>query len=137
VSVLSDADDLVLCFIDRWDSDAASWIAAFDAHFDERRIAEIVDRSDPTDFGNDLVVITCELGAALGHVMRTMQPRLFWRWDWPYWESALVDPETGALIPTFHWAIKKMSGYGWDDGLLPKIEACLRSQETRRSSRGG
>jgi len=35
-------------------------------------------------------------------------------------------PDPQSLIPVFHWAVKKMSGYGWDDGFVQKIDACLK-----------
>jgi hypothetical protein len=103
-----------------------NWIEAFDCHYDKQRISEVIKRSDPEDFSNDYVVLSCEFGSAIGHVMRSLQPRLVWRLDWPYWESALLDPKSGNLMPVFHWAIKKMSDYGWDDGFAPKINACLQ-----------
>lgn len=103
-----------------------SWVAGFDDHFDRARVAEVVARSDPKEFGCDYIVLCCEFGAVLSHVLRARQPRLIWRLDWPCWESMLVDPKTGALIPTFHWAVKKMSGYGVEDGFAEKVEHCLR-----------
>jgi len=102
------------------------WVHAFDEHYDRERVADVVARSAPEDFGCDYVVLCCEFGAVLGHVMRTMQPRLIWYLDWPYWESSLLDPKTGTVISVFHWAIKKMSDYGVEDGFVPKIEQCLR-----------
>lgn len=105
------------------------WVEAFDEHYDRERVAEVIARSDPEDFGCDYVVLCCEFGAVLGHVMRARQPRLIWYLDWPYWESMLLDSQTGTLIPVFHWAIKKMSDYGVEDGFAPKIEQCLRILE--------
>jgi hypothetical protein len=103
-----------------------SWITAFDGYYDPDRIEEVIARSDPADFSNDYIVLCCEFGAVLGHVMRCLQPRLVWYCEWPYWESALLDPPTGSLMPVFHWVVKKMSGYGWDDGFAEKVEACLQ-----------
>jgi hypothetical protein len=103
-----------------------NWIAAFDSYFTTDRIQEVVDRSEPSDFGNDYLVMCCEFGAGLGHVMRSLRPGLLWHLEWPYWESALLCPQSGNLIPVFHWAIKKMSAYGWDDGFAQKIQACLQ-----------
>jgi hypothetical protein len=82
-----------------------AWIAEFDSHYDMKHIQEVIDRADPSDMSNDYVVLCCEFGAAIGHVMRNLQPRLMWRAEWPYWESSLVDPKTGHLIAVFHWAI--------------------------------
>ena len=111
-----------------------SWIDAFDSHYDADRIQEIIERSDPSDFSNDYLVTCCEFGAVLAHVMCCLQPRLVWRLDWPYWESALLDPQTGNLIPVFHWAIKKMSGYGWDDEFAEKIGACIQMLDDERET---
>lgn len=105
------------------------WIEAFDRHWNRRRIKDIIRKSDAKDFGNDYVVLVCEFGAVLGHVMREKQPRLLWYVEWPYWESALVDPKNGFVIPVFHWAVKKMSGYGVDDGFAEKVGACLQLLE--------
>jgi len=102
------------------------WIDAFDRHYDRDRIHDVIGRSDPTNFGNDYVVLCCEFGAVLSHVLRVAQPRLVWRLDWPYWDSSLLDPKTGTAMPLFHWAIKKMSEYGVDDGFVAKTKASLR-----------
>lgn len=101
------------------------WIEAFDEYYDRKRIAEVIKRSDPKDFSNDYLILVCEFGAALGHVLCAKQPRLGWRYEWPYWESSLVDPRSGAVIPPFHWAVKKFSEYGVDDGFAAKIDLCL------------
>lgn len=102
-----------------------SWIGAFDAHYQEDQIARVIADSQPEDYANDYLVLCCEFGAALGHVLRQLESRLIWRYEWPYWESDLVDPTSGNVVPVFHWAIKKMSGYGWDDGFVEKIHLCL------------
>ncbi|MDF3059295.1 MAG: hypothetical protein K0R17_3510 [Rariglobus sp.] len=101
------------------------WIDAFDAYYDRKKVSEIIDKSDPTDFSNDYLILVCEFGAALGHVLQRMEPRLNWVYDWPYWESSLVDTQTGTIIPTFHWAVKKFSDYGIDDGFAAKLEMCV------------
>lgn len=112
------------------------WIDAFDGHYDRDEIAKVLARSDPADFSNDYLVICCELGAALGEILQSADRALLWHLDWPYWESALLDPKTGNLIPVFHWAVKKMSDYAVDDGLIGKIEACLKSlREDRKKSK--
>jgi len=102
------------------------WIDSFDRYYNKGKIAGVIKRSNPEDFSNDYVVLCCEFGAALGYVMLSMQSRLAWHLEWPYWESALLDPKTGTVIPVFHWAIKKMSNYGWDDGFAKKTEACIQ-----------
>jgi hypothetical protein len=103
-----------------------SWIGAFDRYYDRTQIQAMINRSKPDDFGNNYLVICCEFGAALSYVMRHLQPRLVWRLDWPYWDSTLLDPQTGTAISVFHWAVKKMSEYGVDDGYVAKVKACLQ-----------
>lgn len=109
-----------------------SWIAAFDEYYDRNRVGEVVGRSDPSDFTNDYLVLVCEFGVALGYVLRKQEPRLCWLLDWPYWESSLVDTDSGAIIPPFHWAVKKFSDYGVEDGFVPKIGMCLEALHEKR-----
>jgi hypothetical protein len=103
------------------------WVKAFDEYYDEVRIAELIERSDPGEDGNDYMIVAIEFGVVLGHVLRQYQPRMEWCPDMPYWESAIFDSKTGTLIPVVHWAVKKLSGYGWDDGFVAKIGACSES----------
>lgn len=112
---LSVADDLDL-----------EWIDTFDSYYNRDRIHEVIERSDPAEFSNDYVVLCCEFGAVLSQVLRGAQPRLIWRLDWPYWDSSLLDPKTGTAMPVFHWAIKKMSEYGVDDGFVAKTKGSLQ-----------
>ena len=102
------------------------WIDAFDKHYNRERVAEVIKRSNPEDFGNDLVILACEFGAILGEVIRGLEPGLEWLYDWPYWESSLLEPTRGLSINVFHWAIKKFSGYGVDDGYVAKINQCRK-----------
>jgi len=103
-----------------------AWIAEFDRHYTRPRIQQIVKRSNPEQYDNDYFVLCCELGAVLGTVLQAIEPRLSWLYDWPYWESALYDRQTRSRINVFHWAVKKMSEYGVDDGLTEKLEACRK-----------
>jgi hypothetical protein len=102
------------------------WVAAFDRHYTRARIRETIERSDPRDYGNDYLVTCCEFGAVLGRVLMSLEPQLSWRLDWPYSDSTLLYPETGTAISVFHWAIKKLSEYGVDDGYEAKVKACLQ-----------
>jgi hypothetical protein len=102
------------------------WVEAFDIHYDRKRVAEVVARSDEKDFSCDYIILCCEFGAVISHVMRALQPRLVWYLDWPYWDSKLLDPKTENVIPVFHWAIKKMSDYGVEDDFAKKIMHCLK-----------
>jgi hypothetical protein len=102
------------------------WVDAFDKHYDRERVKAVIESSDPEDFSNEYLVSCCEFGSVLGHVLSQLKPRLQWLHDWPYWESAIFDPKSGHVIAVFHWAIKKMSSYGIDDGYAAKVEACLK-----------
>jgi hypothetical protein len=108
------------------------WIDAFDRYADRARIKDLIQHSDPKKFTNYYLVTCCEFGAALSHVLRASQPRLVWRLDFPYWDSSLFDPRTGTVITVFHWAIKKMSEYGVEDGYAAKVKACLQLLEEER-----
>ncbi len=96
-------------------------LAALDAAFDPPAVLELIRSSDPADFGNSLLVTTCELGAVLGEALRAARPTLQWVADWPYWESTLVDRPTGCVIAPFHWAIRKLSADGAAGGLIERI----------------
>lgn len=111
------------------------WIDAFDDYYDRKRISDVISRSEPSDFSNDYLILICEFGAALGYVLRAKQPHLDWLYDWPYWESSLVDTRTGSVIPPFHWAVKKFSEYGVDDGFVTKIEMCLHVLEDEMANK--
>ncbi|MBI5366006.1 MAG: hypothetical protein HZA54_03130 [Planctomycetes bacterium] len=101
-----------------------AWIDAFDRHYNRTRIAAVIARSTPTDFSNDYLVLCCELGAAIGYVLNRAEPQLPWVYEWPYWESCLLDVPSGNRIHVFHWAIKKFSDYGAEDGLEGKLRCC-------------
>jgi hypothetical protein len=101
------------------------WVAAFDAFYTRKKIKEVIERSDPSQFDNEYVIVTCEFGAVLGEVLRKQSPDVEWLYDWPYWESALYHGDTGTRVNVFHWAVKKMSAYGVDDGFADKLQACV------------
>jgi hypothetical protein len=101
------------------------WVASFDAYYDRSRIEELVLDSDPADFSNTYLVTVCEFGAVLGAVMRDLLPRVAWLASWPYWESSIFDSQTGKIVPVFHWAIKKFSTYGIDDGFADKLQVAI------------
>lgn len=103
------------------------WVEAFDEYYDQARVRELVARSDPEDFSNQYLVTVCEFGTVLGTVMLSSLPRLQWLPSWPYWETSVFDSQTGNVIPVFHWAIKKFSTYGIDDGFAAKIQHCLQN----------
>lgn len=101
------------------------WIDAFDNYWTRERVHDLLARTDPASYSNDLLVVCCEFGAALGEVMREQSPQLAWLHDWPYWESALLDVPSGYRINVFHWAVKRFSESGIEDGYVAKVRACL------------
>ena len=100
------------------------WLREFDRYFQRRQIQRTINRSDSQQYDNDYLVLCCELGSVIGTVLQALEPHLSWLYDWPYWESALYDQKTRSRINVFHWAVKKMSGYGVEDGLIAKLDAC-------------
>jgi len=100
-------------------------LMAFDHGLSEERLRALVDQSDPADVGNTYFVTACELGAVLGGAIKAARTKLKWVPDWPYWESSLVDRESGHVIPPFHWAIRRMSATACGVALVDKIAACL------------
>lgn len=116
-----------------------SSIQAIDDHFDTTAIAKLIAASDPTEDGNPYFITCIELGAMMAAIMRNLVPELEWIADSPYWESSLWHSETGTIIPPTHWAIKKLSSYGWNDGLVPKIicgvEPLAKKRKSNRTNR--
>lgn len=112
-------------YLDTADVVSLQAIDAFDGYWTRARIADLLRRSARTDFQNDYLVVCCELGAVLGEVMRGLRPGLQWLHDSPYWESSLWHAASGSQVNVFHWAIKKMSAYGAEDGLRPKVLCAL------------
>ena len=102
-----------------------AWVEAFDGHWSRKRVADLLAAADAGDFANDAVVLTCELGAILGSVLRQAAPQLEWLAGWPYWESALLDVPSGRRLNVFHWAIKRFSEYGLEDGHSAKVTTCV------------
>ncbi len=102
-----------------------SWVDAFDQYYDRERITKLIADSDPKEDGNEYMITCIEFGVILGLVMQKLQPRLKWCAEIPYWESVIFDAVTGTQIPVVHWAIKKLSDYGCEDGFAEKVEACV------------
>jgi hypothetical protein len=97
------------------------WIQAIDEYYNIDRIADLIAESDPTEDGNPYFITCIELGTLIAKMIQSLVPDLEWLADSPYGESSLWHPTSGQMIPPTHWAIKKFSDYGWNDGLVPKI----------------
>jgi hypothetical protein len=104
---------------------SAGWIGAFDRAYDRTEVARVLSEADEVDFDNECVVLVCELGVALGEVLRQRLPELLWVYQWPYWESAVLDPRSGVKANVFDWAIRKFSGEGVEDDQARRLEALV------------
>lgn len=105
------------------------WVNAFDKAWPAEALPALISNSKPEVLSNPYVVLCCEFGAVMGHVLQTKKPRLIWLPNFLYWDSELFDPQSGISIPVFHWAIKKMSNYGVNDGFVAKINMCVQLLE--------
>ena len=101
------------------------WVDAFDRYYTRDEITKVINRSNPSDYSNEYVVLCCEFGSVLGQCLIDLNPRLYWLPDYPYWETPIFDPKSGSVINVFSWAVKKMSEYGVDDGFKAKALKCL------------
>ena len=108
------------------------WLEAFDAHFDRTAVNRAIQTSNARDYTNGYLLLCCETGALLGRLLQQFEPCLQWAPDWPYWESALFDPQSGAVINPFHWAVRRMSEQGADDPLAAKVASCVAWLQERR-----
>lgn len=97
---------------------------AVDKFFDRAKVTELIAISDPQDFTNSYLVTVCELGVLLGQLFRQREG-FDWLYSHPYYHSIIVHEETGMGITVFDWAVKKLSGYGVDDGLVAKFNAAI------------
>ncbi len=102
-----------------------TWLEAVDNFYNESVIGKLIKDSDPTDDSNDYKIVCIEFGLLVAHILKKSCPELCWLADSPYWESTLLHEPTQNIIAPMHWGIKKMSGYGWDDGFVEKCEMCL------------
>ncbi len=98
-------------------------IDKLDKAIDRQYIKSVIDASDVNDDGNQYLISTIEFGCALAETIENEIGGFVWVYDYPYWESTIVHKKTGFEIPVFHWAIKKYSDYGVDDGFKGKIFA--------------
>ena len=101
-------------------------IDAVDKYYDRKKIAEIISKSDPTDFSNDYVIEVCEFGVTLGHLFNQVDG-FGWLYSHPYFHSIIVHKDSGFGITVFDWAVKKFSEYGVDDGFAAKFKVALES----------
>jgi hypothetical protein len=102
-------------------------IDKLDKAIDRQYIKGVIEASDVNDDANRYLISIIEFGCALAETMEEEIGGFVWVYDYPYWESTIVHKRTGFEIPVFHWAIKKYSDYGVDDGFKNKILALQRN----------
>lgn len=107
---------------------------AVDKHYDRKKIKEIIENSDPTDYANQYLVTICEFGATIGKLFNEIDG-YDWLYSHPYFHSIIVHKNTGLGITVFDWAVKKFSEYGVNDGYVAKMYAAfetINKHETER-----
>jgi hypothetical protein len=104
-------------------------IDKLDKAINRQYINSVIDASSEDDNANQYLISTIEFGCALAETMENEIGGFVWVYDYPYWESTIVHKQTGFEIPIFHWAIKKYSEYGVDDGFKDKILSLKRNLE--------
>lgn len=102
-----------------------AWLEPFENQYTASALLDLIRSSDPDRANNPWLVVACETGTLLAHLLRQQRPALQWLYDLPYWDSCLFDLNTRVRIPVFHWAFKRLSGDGMADRLEDKINATL------------
>ena len=64
-----------------------------DKYYDRKKIADIIQRSDPTDFSNDYLISVCEFGATPGYLFNQVEG-FGWLYSKPYFHSIIVHKDT-------------------------------------------
>jgi hypothetical protein len=85
-------------------------LAELEAYLTPEKLQDLMRTSNPEKMDNPFLILCCETGALIAEVLQKEWPRLQWIGDFPYFESSLFDLNTKVMIPTFHWAVKLMSG---------------------------
>lgn len=94
----------------RNDPPGIAWLTALEAHATPAQLQQWLRSSDPARPDNNYLVLVCETGTLIAHLLQTRHPRLRWLEAFPYFESTLFDLNRMTLIPVFHWAVKLLSG---------------------------
>lgn len=107
-----------------------AWIDAFDRHYTPAVAAEVSTRADATEFGNEYLTLVGEFGVVLARVLQGLRPSLVWVYQWPYWDSGLLDPATGRRVNPFAWSMLKLTSAGAGASSLEAVDEGLRALET-------
>jgi hypothetical protein len=96
-------------------------VDTIDKAIQRKYIIGLLNDSDPNDSSNSYLISIVEFGCILAECIINEISGFYWLYDYPYWESVIVHKPTGTVVPIFHWAIKKYSAYGVEDGFKNKI----------------
>jgi hypothetical protein len=99
-----------------------SGLGLIDEFYNDQAIAGMIAESDPADFANTYFVSCIELGSIMANILMDLDQSFEWLAERPYWETSLWHPGGAAVIPPFHWAIRKMSGYDPEENLALKLK---------------
>jgi hypothetical protein len=99
-----------------------AWLDAFDRHYTPDVVAEVSTRADATEFGNEYLTLAGELGAVIARVLQTRRPQLTWIYEWPYWDSGLLDPATGLRLNVFTWSMARLTSSGVGTSSLAALD---------------
>jgi hypothetical protein len=105
-----------------------AWIHALDGFWTAERIAQVQTASDTTTAQNPFMGPCLGFGALLGATLVKMS-RSEWLPETPYWDASVLHVPSGHEAFVFHWAIKKFSSYGVDDGFAAKMVTVYKMWE--------
>lgn len=94
------------------------------AIYERAEVLELLEESDPTVYGNPMLVTIGLFGAVLGALLAE-RPGFGWVYAQPYFHSIVVHPATGLALPVFDWMVKKLSEDAIDLAILEKVEQAL------------
>jgi hypothetical protein len=96
-------------------------LAAFDRGTPADSLAALIKNSDPLNPNNDYLIRCSLLGAVIGETIRQLVPNGQWVYDHPIWESGILAPDAGAVVPVFHWAVHRLSADGAHEETAAKV----------------
>ena len=111
-----------------------AWIDAFDRHYTPAIVAEVSTRADATEFGNEYLTLVGEFGAVLARVLQVRRPSLVWIYEWPYWDSGLLDPASGRRVNPFGWSMLKLTTGGAAASSMLAVDEGLRALDEPQSA---
>lgn len=99
-------------------------IHSIDEYFTKDKVKELLKSSKAKDPDNPTLFFIGLLGTALGDEF-VKSGKFVWNYQAPYFNSTVVNLETGTSITVYNWIVKKFSNYGINDGIKWKFEQAL------------